>query len=140
MKIPAASRALCLALLASAPPVGAQLDPPVIVVNDAERKVRANVEADGDSDLKEIISTAGSGLFDESVTTVLGGDEGSLANGFAEQKTTIGTFIIYGSGSVDADASLGGGEDPQVFAASDSRIFVLFDVPVGSPYTLSGTL
>ncbi len=115
-------------------------EPPVIVVNSAERRITAYVEADENSDLNEIVDDTISGPFVDAIPNVIGGSEGSLADGFAEQDTRITTFSIQGSGSVFADASLGVGEKASVSVASDSRIFVNFNVPEGAAYTLSGSL
>ncbi len=133
---------LVLATVATVSPViaGQFEPPPTIVVTSAERYVRVLVEADGEDHTDEVTSGAQGGPFVFPASDQLAGMLGSTASGGAMQNTVISSLSIRGSGSVSGEASLGGGEFPNVQAASDSRIFALFSIPEGTRYRLYGTL
>lgn len=90
---------LTAAIQASDSPVRAGFDePPAIVVNSAERRLSVYVEADENSDLNEIVDpSVGGPCCDGPLPNVIGGSEGSIADGEADQDTHITTFVIYGS-------------------------------------------
>jgi len=71
-----------------------------------------------------------------------GGKHGS--SGFAEAEQTTDINIsrgqISGTGKATGEVTLGGGEEAQVHAAADSRLFVILDIPIGTPYVLAGRL
>jgi hypothetical protein len=141
---------IALVALAAASLVRAQVEestPIDIVV--AERIVAANVTADNDEftdcilppmDCPEIYSPAGNWV--DVANTAGGGKHGSSGFAEAQQATNIdiGKGQISGTGKATGEVTLGGGEGAQVDAAADSRLFVNFNVPKGTPYVLVGRL
>lgn len=144
MMIPIA-RVTTMMVLAAASSVGARDEEPQLFdVVVAEREVFALVEPDDDSFMDDPPVETEVGPLEPPLAANVegGGKHGSSGSAEGEQTTDINVAKgrISGTGKVTGEVTLGGGEEAQVHAAADSRLFVNLQIPIGTPYVLAGRL
>ena len=126
--------------LLTAATAGAQFEePPTIITTTIERTVHVDVGADGEDCLHlDETSSAEAGPFAWPASLTCTGMFGSGGFGTAQQNTQISSYSISGTGSVDANATVGNDPNAWVTLNAYTVLSVQFTVPVDAVVALSG--